>query len=76
MMEDSHTPAGYFIAIIVVLGSAWLIPPFPIFILSIGPLCLLGLIGFMLFRKARTRQEHPKITQHDKPQHVRKDKAA
>lgn len=76
MMEDSHTPAGYIIAIIAVLGSAWLLPPFPIFILSIGPVCLSALLVFLLFRKVRTRQEHPMILQYNRPQHVRKEKAA
>jgi hypothetical protein len=76
MMEDSHTPAGYIIAIIAVLGSAWLLPPFPIFILSIGPICLLGLLVFLLFRKVRAQQEHPMILQYDRPQHVQKEKAA
>ena len=76
MMEDSHTSAGYIIAIIAVLGSAWLLPPFPIFILSIGPVYLLGLLVFLLFRKVRAQQERPMILQHDTPQHVRKEKAA
>jgi hypothetical protein len=76
MMEDSHTLAGYIIAIISVLGSAWLLPPFPIFILSIGPLSLLGLLVFLLFRKVRAQQERPMILQHDGPQHVRKENAA
>ena len=76
MMEDSHTSAGYIIAIIAVLGSAWLLPPFPIFILSIGPVYLLGLLVFLLFRKVRAQQERPMILQHNTPQYVRKGKAA
>ena len=76
MMEDSHTAAGYGIAIITVLGSAWLLPPFPIFILSIGPLCLLGLVMFILFRKLRVRQKHSTLAQQNKLFHAEKEKAA
>lgn len=78
MMEDSHThtPAGYIIAVIAVLGSAWLMPPFPIFILSIGPVCLLGLITFILFRKLRARQKHAVIAQQNEIALSGKEKAA
>ncbi len=76
MMEDSHTPAGYIIAVAAVLGSALLMPPFPIFILSIVPLCVLGLVIFMLVRKLRTRRKHSVPAQQIKPYPVRKEKAA
>ncbi|HLJ35038.1 MAG TPA: hypothetical protein VKU38_15395 [Ktedonobacteraceae bacterium] len=76
MMEDSHTAAGYVIAIVAVLGSAWLLPPFPIFILSIGPLCLIGLLMFILFRKLRARQKHSVRVQQNKLFHAGKEKAA
>lgn len=76
MMEDSHTPAGYIIAIVAVLGSALLMPPFPIFILSIVPLCILGLVIFILFRKVRARRKHAVLTQQDRLYSKGKEKAA
>lgn len=76
MMEDSHTPAGYIIAVVAVLGSALLMPPFPIFILSIVPVCLLGLVLFILFRKLRTRRKHPVATQQNRLYSAGKEKAA
>jgi hypothetical protein len=76
MMEDSHTSAGYIIAIIAVLGSAWLMPPFPIFILSIGPICILGLLMFILFRKLRARQKQSVIAQQNGISLAGKEKAA
>lgn len=76
MMEDSHTPAGYIIAVAAVLGSALLMPPFPIFILSIVPLCVLGLVIFILVRKLRTRRKHSVPTQQIETYPVGKEKAA
>lgn len=78
MMEDSHTHtlAAYFITIIAVLGSAWFMPPFPIFILSIGPVCILGALIFILFRKLRTRQKHAVIAQQNGAALSGKEKAA
>ncbi len=76
MMEDSHTPAGYVIAIAAVLGSALLMPPFPIFILSIVPLCILGLVLFIVFRKIRTRRKHAVLTQQNRLYPAGKEKAA
>ena len=76
MMEDSHTPLGYGIAIIAVLGSAWLMPPLPIFILSIGPLCIFGLLVYILFRKVHARQKFQIGSQQNRAQHLRKEKAA
>ena len=75
-MENSRTSAGYIFTIIAVLGSAWLLPPFPIFILSFGPICLLGLLLFLLFRKVRTQEKRALILQDDKPQHVQNENAA
>jgi hypothetical protein len=76
MMEDSHTPTGYFIAIAAVLGSALLMPPFPIFILSIVPLCILGLVLFILVRTLRTRRKHAVIAQQNGISLSGKEKAA
>lgn len=76
MMEDSHTPAGYVIAIVAVLGSALVMPPFPIFILSIVPLCILGLIIFIVFRKVRTRRKQGVLTQQNRLYPAGKEKAA
>ncbi len=76
MMEDSHTPAGYIIAIAAVLGSALVMPPFPIFILSVVPLCVLGLVLFILVRKLRTRRKHLVPAQRIETYPVGKEKAA
>ncbi|MHB8597347.1 MAG: hypothetical protein ACYDER_11120 [Ktedonobacteraceae bacterium] len=76
MMEDSHTPAGYFIAVAAVLGSALLMPPFPIFILSIVPLCVPGLVIFILVRKLRTRRKQSMPAQQIETYPVGKEKAA
>ena len=76
MMENSHTPAGYVIAIVAVLGSALLMPPFPIFILSIVPLCILGLVLFILVRTLRTRRKHSVIAQQNRLYLAGKEKAA
>jgi hypothetical protein len=48
-MEETHTPAGYFIAIALVLGAVWLMPPFPLFLL-IAPLLLLIALVFLIPR--------------------------
>jgi len=78
MMEDSHihTSAGYIIAIIAVLGSAWFMPPFPILVLSIGPICFLGLLACILVRKSRTRQKRSVVIQQNGISLARKEKAA
>ena len=57
-MLENRTAAGYFIAIISVVGSAWLMPSLPVFILMSGPLVLLGLCILWLGCKViRTRQQ-------------------
>lgn len=56
-MEDAHTPAGYFIAIIAVIGGAFLMPSFPIFIMVVGPLLLLGIVTYSIL-KGKRRQRH------------------
>lgn len=48
-MEETHTPAGYFLAIVLVLGAAWLMPPFPLFFL-IAPLLLLVALVLLIPR--------------------------
>lgn len=50
-MEDAHTPAGYFIAIVAVLGGVLLMPSFPVFIIVVGPLLLLGIMAYALLRR-------------------------
>ncbi|HVB25406.1 MAG TPA: hypothetical protein VNG51_25945 [Ktedonobacteraceae bacterium] len=78
MMEDSHTHtlAAYFITIIAVLGSAWLMPPFPLFILSIGPVCILGLLICILFRKLHARHKYAVIAQQNGTVLAEKERAA
>ena len=39
-MDETRTPAGYFIAIIAVVGGTFLLPPLPVLIL-LCPLLLL-----------------------------------
>ena len=54
-MEEAHTPAGYFIAIVAVLGGALLMPSFPVFILVVGPLLLLGILAYALLRTKQSK---------------------
>ncbi|HEV7235608.1 MAG TPA: hypothetical protein VGN15_05465 [Ktedonobacteraceae bacterium] len=54
-MEEAHTPAGYFIAIVAVLGGALLMPSFPVFIIVVGPLLLLGILAYALLRTQQSR---------------------
>lgn len=54
-MEDAHTPAGYFIAIVAVLGGAMLMPPFPVFVVVVGPALLLGILAYGLLRAKRDK---------------------
>ncbi|MDQ6661649.1 MAG: hypothetical protein M3Z24_11870 [Chloroflexota bacterium] len=59
MMEDAHTPASYIIAVVAVLSGAFLMPPFPLFFLIVGPVCLLGLVAVLFVRAKRSVQtEH------------------
>lgn len=54
-MEEAHTPAGYFIAIVAVLGGALLMPSFPVFIIVVGPLLLLGILVYALLQRKQSR---------------------
>ncbi len=54
-MEEAHTPAGYFIAIVAVLGGALLMPSFPVLIIVIGPLLLLGIMAYALLRRKQSK---------------------
>ena len=54
-MEEAHTPAGYFIAIVSVLGGALLMPSFPVFIIVVGPLLLLGIVVYALLRRKQSK---------------------
>ena len=54
-MEEAHTPAGYFIAIVAVLGGALLMPSFPVFIFAVGPLLLLGILAYALLRRKQSK---------------------
>ncbi len=57
-MLENRTAAGYFIAVIAVVGGVWLMPSLPVFVLMSGPLVLLGLCILWLGRKVvRTRQQ-------------------
>ncbi len=63
MMEDAHTPASYIIAVVAVLSGAFLMPPFPLFFLIVGPVCLLGLVAVLFVRAKRSVQtEHKSLT--------------
>ncbi len=53
-MEDAHTPASYIIAVVAVLSGAFLMPPFPLFFLIVGPVCLLGLVAVLFVRAKRS----------------------
>ena len=67
-MEDARTPAGYFIAIVAVIGGTFLMPPFPIVIMIAGPLLLLGLLAYSLWRHWVANQSiTPEQPQHDWP---------
>lgn len=61
-MEDAHTPAGYFIAIGAVLGGALLMPPFPVFIVVVGPALLLGLLAYGLLRARRNKTSKDSVS--------------
>lgn len=54
-MGEAHTPVGYFIAIFVVLGAAWLMPPLPILILISPLLLLIGIIIVALYSTIHRR---------------------
>lgn len=54
---EQHTAAGYFIAIIAVLGGAFLMPSFAFFFTTIGPLLLLVLTPALLIGYAQYRQQ-------------------
>lgn len=56
-MEDARTPAGYFFAIGAVIGGAFLIPSFPIFIMVVCPSLLLGLSAYLLFKGIRRKRQ-------------------
>lgn len=53
-MEEAHTPASYFIAIVAVLGGALMMPTFPIFIMIVCPLLLLGIVVYALLRRKQS----------------------
>jgi hypothetical protein len=57
-MEDSPTPAGYFLAIGLVLGATWFMPPYPLVFL-IAPLLLLVAIPFLLILVPRAGRGKP-----------------
>jgi hypothetical protein len=52
--SSKGTPAGYFIAIIAVLGGTLLIPPFSFVFTIIGALLLLALILLLIIYKTRS----------------------
>ncbi len=54
-MEEAHTPAGYFITIAAVLGGALLMPSFPVFIIVVSPLLLLGILAYALLRTKQSK---------------------
>jgi hypothetical protein len=54
---EQHTAAGYFIAIIAVLGGAFLMPSFAVFFTTLGPLLLFILTPVLLIGLAQYRQQ-------------------
>ena len=54
---EKHTAAGYFIAIIAILGGALLMPSFAVFFTTIGPLLLLILTPVLLISYAQYKQQ-------------------
>jgi len=61
-MEDAHTPGGYFIAIVAVLGGALLMPPFPVFIVVVGPALLLGILAYGPIRARRNKARKDSVS--------------
>ena len=55
------TPAGYFFAIIAVVGGTLLIPPFSFVFTMTGALLLLGLVLALVLYKARRVQRRDKL---------------
>lgn len=53
---ETRALAGYFIPVVAVLGGALLMPPFPIFFTTIGPLLLLVLTPVLLIEMVRYRE--------------------
>jgi hypothetical protein len=62
---ERHTAAGYFIAILAVLGGAWLMPSFAVFFTTIGPLLLLVLTPVLLIGYAQYRQRKHLLARRD-----------
>ncbi len=54
---ERHTAAGYFIAILAVLGGALLMPSYAVFFTTIGPLLLLILTPVLLIGYAQYKQQ-------------------
>jgi hypothetical protein len=55
--STKSTPAGYFIAIISVVGGTLLIPPFSFVFTIMGALLLLGLILLLLINRSGHREK-------------------
>jgi len=55
--QEKHTAAGYFIAVIAVLGGMLLMPSFAVFFTTIGPLLLLVLTPVLLIGYAKHKQQ-------------------
>ncbi len=63
---EQHTAAGYFIAIVAVLGGALLMPSFTVFFTTIGPLLLFVLTPVLLIGFAQYRQQKRLLAKRDK----------
>ena len=60
-MDEKHTPAGYFIPIIAVLGATLLMPPFPLLFLLLCGLAMLtggGLLVGGIIRRWRAKRKN------------------
>ena len=62
---EKHTAAGYFIAIIAVLGGALLMPSFAVFFSTIGPLVLLVLTPVLLIGYTQHKQQKRLLAKQD-----------
>ncbi len=61
-MEEAHTPAGYFLAIFAVLGGALLMPTFPVLIIIVCPLLLLGIGVYALLRRKQSNTSNHAVS--------------
>jgi len=76
MRDDNPTPTGYFLAIGAVVGATLLMPSFPLFFTTLGPLLLLVLTPFLLIYATCYRQERRRIARENSKEQIRKMRSA